>query len=346
MKKLSLVLLALLFSSVAWGQKISQLPNANTLTGSEYMPMVQAGTTVKSTPAQVLGYIDSQTITWSAAQTFQALATFSGGVSISSGATVAGGLTVSSGGLTVSSGNLAVNSGNLSVSGTSTLSGAVTASAGLTATTGGLTATAGGLTVGAGGANITGDENLNGQLIATASGSAPTVTQSSFWVRGGSGVYYLINSGGATNQKEWDFVATAGGQLEFRSDTDDNSIDNPWLLVARSGATPTSINFPYGAVEVSGQPKAFGAIANNGSSCSISPTGTGSYGLSSCVRNSTGDVTINFSVTSSLTYICTAMVDSTAGYPVLLGRTTTAVEIKTYNSSGTAADLNFELNCN
>lgn len=108
MKKILWAVLALLLATPAFAQKLSNLPNGTTPTGTEFIPIVQGGVTVKVTPAQILAYIDAQTITWTNPQTYSQLMTLNNGLTVS-----AGGIAVNGGGESITSGNFSqTGSGN------------------------------------------------------------------------------------------------------------------------------------------------------------------------------------------------------------------------------------------
>lgn len=339
---LGAVLALLLIPSLAFGQAISQLPSAVTPTGGEYLPMVQAGATVKVTPAQLLAYIAAQGITWSAAQQMDA------------GLTVLNGLTLSSGNLGVTSGNLTLSTGTLTLtSGTSTFGGLVTAQNGLTVSSGATSlqaaTVANGLTVSSGGATVAGDSTFSGQLIDTATGAAPTTSSSSFWVRGGSALYYLINSAGGVDDKVWDFVADASNHLFFRVDSDNNATALPWLTVTRSGATVSSVNFPNGTVEIGGNPVSlYGLFSVSGSACTLSGSNL-SFGISGCTRNGAGNYTVNFSFTLSSNPVCTVSPSfggAFTGFVYTGTSSTSSIQIYETSASGTLGDdTSFNMIC-
>jgi hypothetical protein len=340
MKKL--LLFALLFVSLpAFGQKISNLPSAATPTGGEFLPMVQAGATVKVTPLQLLTYIAAQGITWSSAQ------------QMDNGLTVLNGLTLSSGNLGVTSGSLTLSSGALSVAGTSTLTGAVTASNGLTATAGGVTITAGGLTVNGGGASI------NSGVLAVTSADAnftgdsgmPVVTSGSGVTARGGNAAELIqwNSIAPTDNRAYDSFASGGGALAYRLLSDDGTNSTIWLQINRNGLTVSGINFPRGVFEVGGNPvETYGLISVSGTTCSLNSSVQNSN-IASCTRTAAGDYTVSFITSFSSGVICTVSYSSagvTAGVINTGTATTTSIEVYEGNSSFTQADVgSFNLIC-
>jgi hypothetical protein len=89
---------------------------------------------------------------------------------------------------------------------------------------------------------------------------------------------------------------------------------------------------------------AFGELTNNGSTCVLN-TSIDNFGISSCTRNSAGNVTITMANTAGLSYSCTANAVGSNNVALVSGRTTTTVSITTINLSAANTDANIVVTC-
>jgi hypothetical protein len=129
----------------------------------------------------------------------------------------------------------------------------------------------------------------NGSVIASKSfvsfGTIPLVTSiNNVEINGGNSAQIMqINSAGAADTKVWDNFTT-GATLQFRCVNDADTIANDWLVVTRTGTTPTSIAF-------SGTSLTFNGVSVGATTGSF--TGT-AVGLTSAVT-----VTCHYTITGT-----------------------------------------------
>lgn len=295
MKKIFGAILALLLTGPVFGQAISHLPSGTTPTGTEFIPIVQGGVTVKVTPAQILSYIDAQTITWTNPQTYQQLMTLNGG-------------------LTVSAGNISLTGGNLSFSGTgnATLSNS---------------------------GYFFSSASVKGSLIGTSTGGVAIGVDNP-----NAGSVTWSYSSGSTDNKFWRCGTNFDGPLIFSCQevNDAWSSAQSWIEVTRNGATTSIVNIPNGVFEVNSRPEnTYGLLQNTGTACNIYPTYANSN-LLSCTRNGTGSITVSFTNSFSTPAACVASPSgSSPAFVTVFNSTLINVQIYSFNSSGTQADVQY-----
>lgn len=122
----------------------------------------------------------------------------------------------------------------------------------------------------------------NGKVQVNANGSISSPLIRGFHAEGTSPGVSFWDTGGAADEKLWDFYA-AGGVLQLRAVNDAAGAANNILQFSRSGATPTAISFGAGLVSLANYRFAHGtaALAANATegfmhfqSCAGLPTGT------------------------------------------------------------------------
>jgi len=92
-------------------------------------------------------------------------------------------------------------------------------------------------------ATVTGNGTVGGSLLVTGAATiTDTPTGVEIGTAGGGGYISLVNSGATTDQKIVDLYNNGGGII-FRFVNDTNSAASNWLVVTRSGATPTLATF-------------------------------------------------------------------------------------------------------
>ena len=89
---------------------------------------------------------------------------------------------------------------------------------------------------------------------------------------------------------------------------------------------------------------AFGTVTNNGTVCAVAPT-VSNFGIASCTRTGTGQVTVTFSGTDSLLRGCVGIVAGSPGFVSILSRATNTAGLASYNSAAVLTDQNIEISC-